>query len=323
MRERAGWEGHTYKEDFHFPDGNASIARMLVRRLIPGVAPGNSMDDIVSARFDYNKLDGGESPVRLRLNATAVNVRHIGAPETAKKVELTYVQDGTARRVSARRCILACYHAIIPYLCPELPDKQKDALTKTIRMPLVSINVLVDNWTAFENLGIYAAYCPGSYCCDVRLTYPLRFADYSSARSPDQPMTIHMYRIPLPGDLSAGEQFRAGRYDLLGTSFETFERNIRAQLGGMLGDGGFDPARDIKGITVNRWPHGYAVGYDAEREVISYWSQAFPDEKKMWLQGRQRFGRISIANTDAAARAMTEAAIEQGYRAVSEVLNES
>jgi spermidine dehydrogenase len=132
-----------------------------------------------------------------------------------------------------------------------------------------------------------------------------------------------MYRIPLPGGLSAGEQFRAGRYDLLGTSFETFERNIRAQLADMLADGGFDPARDIKGITVNRWPHGYAVGYDAEREAFSYWSQPWSNDQKIWLQGRKRYGRISIANTDAAARAMTEAAIEQGYRAVSELLNES
>lgn len=323
MRQLGRTDGHSYKEDFHFPDGNASVARMLVRRLIPGVASGDSMNDIISARFDYSKLDNSDTPVRLRLNSTAINVRHIGNSATAEKVEMTYVQDGVARQVTADRCILACYHAIIPHLLPELPDKQKDALSKTIRMPLVSINVLVDNWTAFEDIGVFAAYCPGSYCCDVRLTYPLQFADYGSARSPDQPMTIHMYRIPLPGKgLPAGEQFRAGRHDLLGTSFETFERNIREQLGAMLADGGFDPARDIKGITVNRWPHGYAVGYDAESEGISYWSEDWPDDKKLWLQGRQQFGRVSIASTDASAMAMTESAIEQGYRAVSELLNE-
>ena len=312
---------HSYKEDFHFPDGNASIARSLVRRLIPGVAPGHSMHDIVSATFDYNKLDREDSPVRLRLNATAVHVRHVGDPATAKKVEMTYVQGGEARRVRARHCIMACYHAIIPHLCPELPDKQKEALHKTIRMPLVSTNVLVDNWRAFEKLGIFAAYCPGSYHCDVRLTYPLQFADYESARSPDQPITIHMYRIPLRGELSAGEQFTAGRYDLLGTTFETFERNIRAQLGAMLAEGGFDPARDIKAITVNRWPHGYAVGYDAERDVMSYWSAPWPVEKRIWLTGRKTFGRIAIANSDAEARAMTEAAIEQGFRATQEILD--
>ncbi|MGY8795587.1 MAG: NAD(P)-binding protein, partial [Woeseiales bacterium] len=167
----------------------------------------------------------------------------LGNPETAKKVEVTYIQDGAASRVRASHVVMACYHSIIPHLCPEIPTQQKEALRKTIRMPLVSTNVLVDNWKAFEKLGVFAAYCPGSYFCDVRLTYPLRFADYEAPRSPGEPMTVHMYRIPLSGEGSGVEQFRAGRYDLLGTSFATFEEKIREQLGAMLGDGGFDPAR--------------------------------------------------------------------------------
>jgi len=315
------WATHTYKEDFHFPDGNASVARLLVRRLIPGVAPGNSMNDIVAAKFDYSRMDRRESPVRLRLNATAVRARHVG--DLSSAVEVTYVQDGEARRIRARNCILACYHSVIPYLCPELPTKQTEALGRTTRMPLVSTNVLVSNWTAFEKLKVFAAYCPGSYFCDVRLTYPLSFADYESARSADEPMTVHLYRIPLPGELPAGEQFRAGRLELLGTSFEQLERNIREQLGAMLGSGGFDPARDIKAITVNRWPHGYAVGYNAENDDIYWFSDPWPDEKKIWFTGRQRFGRIAIANSDAAASAMTESAIEQGYRATQEILGGS
>jgi spermidine dehydrogenase len=190
-------------------------------------------------------------------------------------------------------------------------------------MPLVSTNVLVRNWKALEKLGIFAAYCPGSYFSDIRLTYPLRFADYSSSRTPDDPITIKMYRIPLSGNGHAAEQFREGRHELLGTTFEKFERNVRDQLGNMLAEGGFDPARDIKAITVNRWPHGYALGYDHENNQMSYWSQGWSEDKKHWLKGRQRFGRIAIANSDAGAQAMTEAAIEQGYRATQELLNES
>lgn len=316
----SGYQPHSYKEDFHFPDGNASIARMLVRRLIPDVATGKSMHEIISAKFDYSKLDQASTPVRLRLNSTAVHVRTIDD----STVEMTYVEGGEARRVRAKHCVMACYHAIIPHICPELPEQQKDALVKTIRMPLVSVNVLVDNWKSFEKLGVFSAYCPGSYFCDMRLTYPLRFRDYSSARTPDEPMTIHLYRIPLPGgDVPAGEQFRLGRHDLLATSFETMELNIREQLGRMLGEGGFDPARDIKAITVNRWPHGYAVGYDAASDSMNYWSEGWTDEKRLWLTGRRRFGRIAFANTDADARAMTEAAIEQAHRATLEVLNES
>ena len=322
-RRSAEWSQHSYKEDLHFPDGNASVARMLVRRLIPEVAPGNSMHDIISAKFDYAELDREESPVRLRLNATAVHARHLGLPENAEQVEVTYVQDGESRRVRGRYCVMACYNSVIPYVCPEIPQEQRKALRKSLRMPLVSTNVLIDNWTAFRKLGIFAAYCPGSYFSDIRLTYPLQFADYASARTPDEPITIKMYHIPLSGEGHAAEQFRAGRHELLATSFETFERNIRQQLAAMLAEGGFDPARDIRAITVNRWPHGYAVGYDHEKNRMNYGSEEFADSQKHWLNGRHRFGRIAIANSDAGASAMTEAAIEQGYRATRELLDES
>jgi len=320
IKEQPGGLGRNYKDDFHFPDGNASIARMLVRKLVPGVAPGNTMHDIISARFDYSKLDDPASSVRIRLNSTAVRVRHLGDPDTANEVEMTYVQDNIARRVRARHCIMACYNNVVPHLCPEMPKQQKAALGKAIRMPLVSINVLLDNWSAFEKLGIFAAYCPGSYYCDVRLTHPLKFDDYQSARSPGEPITVHMYRIPLDGEQAMGDQLRAGRHELLGTSFETLERNIRQQLGAMLGGGGFDPARDIKGITVNRWPHGYAIGLDEETGAVSYWTKPWPHKAKAWETGRQPFGRINIANSDAQGWAMTEVAIDQGHRAVEEML---
>jgi spermidine dehydrogenase len=317
-----GYQPHRHKDDFHFPDGNASVARMLVRRLVPGVAPGHSMDDIVSARFDYNRLDVPESPVKIRLNSTAVHVQHVDSDA----VEVTYVEDGQARRVQSKHCILACYHAIVPHICPELPTRQKEALSRTLRMPLVSINVLIDNWKAFENLGIYSAYSPGSFCCDMRLTRPLKFADYQSARSTDEATTVHLYRIPLPGSgLTPRERYRLGRHELLATTFETFERNIRDQLGRTLQAGGFDPARDIKGITVNRWPHGYAMGYDWEQEKVIWGSASedVPDERKMWLAGRKKFRNIAFANTDAGATAMTEAAIEQAYRATRELLDDA
>ena len=316
LEKLPGYSGRDFYEDLHFPDGNASVARLIVRDLIPGITTGETMHDIVSARFDYGKLDHEESDVRIRLNSTAVNVRHVNE----SSVEVTYLEGEKAQRIRASNCVLACYHAIIPYICSELPAPQREALHKTIRMPLVSISVLLDNWQAFERLGIYSAYCPGSYCSDIRLTHPLKFDDYQSARAPADPTTVHMYRIPLSGKGKAGEQFRLGRYELLEASFETFERNIREQLNAMLSAGGFDAARDIQGISVNRWPHGYAVGYDAEQDTMNYWSESWPESKRQWLKGRQQFGRISIANTDAAASAMTETAIEQGFRATQELL---
>jgi spermidine dehydrogenase len=115
---------------FHFPDGNASIARLLVRAMIPAVAPGSTMEDIVTAHFNYARLDDAGSPVRLRLNSTAVRARHLGDPATAKEVEVTYVRGGTAHRVRASACVLACYNAIIPRLAPELSASQKSTASR-------------------------------------------------------------------------------------------------------------------------------------------------------------------------------------------------
>ena len=103
---------------FHFPDGDASLARLLVRALIPGSAPGHSMEDIVLARVNYAKLDAAASPIRIRLSSTAIRVKHVGDPGAAKEVEVAYVRYGKVRSVRAPACVLACWNAVIPYLCP-------------------------------------------------------------------------------------------------------------------------------------------------------------------------------------------------------------
>ena len=301
---------------FHFPDGNASIARLLVRKMIPEVAPGNDMEDIVTATFDYRKLDHPESGVRIRLNSTAVRARHID-DKLQNPVRITYLRDGKARNVTAGRVVMACYHAIIPRLCPEMPEHQRTALSHALRAPLVYTNVLIRNWTSFAKLGIERANCPGCYHHGVTLDFPVSLGDYRCPKSPDEPMVLHLTRVPIFPGLSAREQFTASKRELLATSFETFERNIRDQLGRMLSEGGFDPARDIAGITVNRWPHGYAYGYDPETDQVAFEPGQWPVERRHWLKASKRFGNISMAATDAASNAMTESAIEEAHRAVS------
>jgi spermidine dehydrogenase len=317
---RFKYEGRAYREDFHFPDGNASLARSLVRALVPRVAPGKDMNDIVTARFDYSCLDEASSPVRIRLSSTAINVRHVGDPASSNEAVITYVNSGKARRVRAESCVLACYNAIIPQLCPEISQPQKDALSNAIRTPLVSTSVLIRNWRPFHTLGLKSAYCPGMYHCGLRLTYPVSIGNYRCPKSPDEPMLVHLYRIPIDQSLPAYEQAWAGKHELLSTSFETFEREIRDQLGRVLSGGGFDPARDIEAITVNRWPHGYASPHDPKSTLHSWNGDSWPEEKRHWVKGRTRLGRIAIANSDAAASAMSEAAIAQAYRAVSELM---
>ena len=309
---------------FQFPDGNASIARLIVRSLIPEVAPGSTMEDIVDAPFDYGKLDREGSAVRVRLESTAVRVGHRGDRRTAEEVDVTYVRHGHARRVRAGRCVLACYNAVIPSMCEELPDPQKHALSNALKSPLIYTNVLIRNWTALAKLGVSRVRCPGSYFESVNVQRPISIGSYRHASTPDEPMVLRMSRIPLAPEArgrSVPEQWKAARRGLLATTFETFERKIRDQLGRILSAGGFEPARDIAAITVNRWPHGYAYGQDSKTGEVAWRPDDLPPERRPWLVARQPFGRIAIANSDAGAWAMTEVAIGEAHRAVTDVLS--
>jgi spermidine dehydrogenase len=298
---------------FHFPDGNASIPRLLVRSLVPGAASGGTMEDVVTARFDYGKLDDAASKVRIRLESTVVRVRHVGSPESAQEVEVSYVRKGEAHKVRARNVVLACWNSVVPYLCPEMPEGQRKALSYAVKVPLTYTNVCIRNWTSFQKLGISSVSCPGSYFASVSLDFPVSLGSYRCPQSPEEPMVLHLTRSPASPGLSPKEQFQAGRYELLSTPFETFEKNIHDQLGRILGAGGFDPGRDIEAITVNRWPHGYAYEYAYLGEPD--WT----DEDKPCILGRKPFGRITIANSDAGGEAYLDCAIDQGYRAVKEI----
>jgi spermidine dehydrogenase len=310
---------HEAGGDFYYPDGNASIARMLVRKLIPGAATGNTMADIVAARFDYSTLDRASNATRIRLCSTVVDLRHRNGNLDAD-VEVTYVSDNEARTVTAKKVVWAGYHAMLPYICPDFPEGQVAAMRRSVRAPLVYLSVLVRNWRSFVKLGLRQAYCPGSFFQTVMLNPPVSMGKYRYSSSPDEPTVLHLQHIPLAPGLPAPEQFRAGSQALFEMSFETFERNVRGQLGRMLGPGGFDPARDIAGITVNRWPHGYAYSIDAESGDVAWSSASWRHEHRPWVDARQRIGNIAIANTDAASNAMTESAIEEAHRAVYELM---
>jgi spermidine dehydrogenase len=299
---------------FHFPDGNASIARLLVRSLIPAAIPGSNMDDVVTARADYARLDDAQSAVRVRLNSTAVQVRNDGSTKSAKAVTVAYMRGGKLQTVRGKSCVLACYNMMIPFLCRELPEKQKEALHQLVKSPLVYTHVAIRNWSTFQQLGIQHIIAPGSYHTYAALDFPVSLGEYRFPSMPEEPMVLFMLRTPCSPGLPQRDQNRVGRAELMGTPFSTFERNIRDQLARMLGPSGFDPARDIEGITVNRWAHGYA--FSPNPLFDPHWRKG----EEPWVVGRQPFGRIAIANSDAGASAYTDAAIDQAYRAVEEVL---
>jgi spermidine dehydrogenase len=311
----AGYAGTGGSYRFHFPDGNASVARLLVRALVPEAMPGGTAEDVVTARADYARLDTPGAEVRIRLGSTALAARNVGDVGAPRAVEVTYGRGGRLHRVRAGRCVLACWNAVIPHLCPELPEAQKAALRYPVKVPLVYTSVALRDWRAFRALGIARVYAPGSYFSSLWLDPKTVIGGYDGVGSPEEPVLLFLQRVPCAPGLEPRAQHRAGQAELLATPFARFERAVRDQLQRILGPGGFEAARDVAGITVNRWPHGYAYEYNPLFDPDWAPGQA-PHEV-----GRARFGRIAVANADAGAAAYTDSAIDQAHRAVRELLS--
>jgi spermidine dehydrogenase len=303
---------------FHFPDGNAGVARSLVRRLIPAAVPGSTMEDLVTARVDYDLLDLEENPTRIRLDSTAVDVRHVDGD---RAVDVTYVNDGSPYRVRGRHVVLACYNRLIPHLCAEVPEAQVEAINSAVKVPLVYISIAVRNWKAIEELGLHDFYIPQPELMhSFGMDFPVSMGGYDFTPDSSQPAVLHGTYVPCAPEsgLSNREQHVAGRRELYELSFADFEKNILEVMSGALEPGGFDADRDIAGITVNRWPHGYAYEYNNLYDPPD-WSP----EKGPHIAGRAQIGRISIANSDASAYAFVNGAFDAADRAVNEQIKAS
>jgi spermidine dehydrogenase len=301
-----------YEDDYihHFPDGNAGVARSIIRRLIPAAMPGRGMETIPTTELDYDQLDSGR--VRIRLRSPVVRVRNRGGA-----VEVAYVQDGKLKTVRGGHAVLACWNTMIPYICDELPRKQRDALAFATKLSLMYANVEIRNWESFAKLRLSGADCRNMYWVGVELDYPVSMGSYKFPGSPSERMVLHLPKAMTKPGLPPRDQGRAGRAELMGTSFEQIERSTRDQVARVLAGGGFDPARDIEAITVNRWAHGYAYEYGRP------WDKFWPDGPLPAETARKPFGRIAIANSDSAPRAYADTAIDMAYRAVQELQGRS
>ncbi len=302
----------------HFPDGNAGFCRTIVRAMIPEVAPGETDADVVLAKFDYSTLDDPENDTRIRLNSTAIAVKHDGPIEEAESVSVTYIRDGKPHHVKAKGVVLACWNMIIPHLCPELPEDQKEALSSNVKIPYIFANVMVKNWQAIKKAGIGAAYCPTSYYHLLQTEYPVNMGGYSVADDPSGPMPITLIRVPVPDEkgMEPRDQFREGRSEIISLEFADFEAEVNAQLDGMFGPYGFDSKRDIAAITLNRWSHGYSYTY------FNLFDKGMTLEEGPHLKAREQFGLITIANSDSGANSWLDVGVMQGLRAVNELLEE-
>ncbi len=293
---------------YHFPDGNASLARLLVRQLIPGAAPGTTMNDIVTAKFDYSRLDQDRSATRLRLSSTVVTLRN--GPD---RVDVGYVRAGKLHRVQAAHAVFAGYATMLPYICTDFDAQQRAALAAAVRSPLVYVNVAVRNWHPWIKLGVHEISNPMGFYCQLKLDYPVSMGGYRCPVTPDEPIVLHLVRAPtVPGSgLDARGAYRTARAQLYAMSFAEFEAHARDELTRMLGPGGFEARRDIAAITVNRWGHGYAYGFNS-----LYDQEQTPPLNEI---ARRRVGRLAIAGSDAAWDAYAHAAIDEARRAVNEL----
>jgi spermidine dehydrogenase len=295
---------------YHFPDGNAALARLLVRALVPEVARGHTMDDVVRAHFSYSRLDRRRNDVRIRLNSTCVDVRNAG-----DAVQVAYVRRGRLYRLQGKHVVLACFHMVVPHIMAELPEAQRAALSKNVKTPIVYTNVLVRHWWPFVARKVHTITAPMSFHHHVSLDFPVAMGGYEHTRDPGQPILLHLAHVPgAPNQgFDARTQFRIGQHQLMTMTFRHFEERIRDDLDRMLGPGGFDSATDIAAITVNRWTHGYSYVANTLFDPEDY-------EDSVLKVARQRAGRVAIANTDSGGDAWVHYAIEQADRAVRELL---
>jgi len=297
---------------FHFPDGNASLARLLVKKLIPAITPADNMKDMVTARIDYEALDQPDEEVRIRLNSTVTNVAEV-QDKHGSNVRIRYATGGQLFDVYGKNCVLACYHRVIPHICPALPAEQKAALAQSVKGPLVYTNVLVRNWHALKNLHVGKVYCPNGLYHSIAMDFPVSLGEYEFAKTPDDPVVLRLVHVPYTRGtgLSAKDQWRLGRRQMMARSFADHERSIRQQLTSILEPGGFDARRDIEAITVNRWPHGYTYEY------IPLWDKYSGEGPH--VRARKTQGRIAIAGSDSGGSAYAQAAIDQAFRAVRDL----
>ncbi|MFK7732457.1 MAG: NAD(P)-binding protein [Pseudomonadales bacterium] len=294
-----------------FPDGNASVARLLVQKLIPLVCPNVTADNIALGKFNYSQLDSDKASVRLRLSSTVVNARnHKGG------VDVSYIRDGKAFSVRSKQCVMACYHSIIPHICPDLSEQQFDALKYQVKIPLLLTNVLVRSSAPLKALGVKGARCPGRMHNAVIAMQGINTGGYNHPVEDDGPVPLMFWgSLAAPREVeNIKDQLRASRLRMLSLSFEDYEREVRTVLDGFLGPAGFDVQKDILAITVNRWPHGYSYSY------MDLWDPDWPEGQAPHEIASKPVGNISIANSDAGADAYTHVAIDEAYRAVDELL---
>ena len=303
--------------DQMFPGGNAGIARLMVKTLIPASITGSpSTEGVCRGRVNFMALDQPGSAARIRLNSTAVWVQHDGEPAKSEFVSVIYTRDKKLYRLKARTVVMAGGSWTAKHIIRDLPAGQREAYDQFYRSPCLMANVALRNWRFLYKMGISGFRWfegIGNYT-EVRRT-ALVGADLPTI-SPDSPVVLNLKILYSYPGMPIAEQGHRGRGEMLSTPFAEYERQIRQQFTAMFAATGFDARRDIAGIILNRWGHAYLNpqpgfffgrdGKPAAREIL----RAAP------------FGRIAFANTDLAGIMDHRCSILEAQRAVGQLLDQ-
>jgi spermidine dehydrogenase len=300
-----------------FPDGNSGIARLIVKTMIAeSIAGERTLEDVCRNNVNFAALDRAGAAARIRLDSTAVWLKHDGEPEKSESVTVVYSRGGKTYRVKARSVVMAGGSWTTKHIVRDLPDDRREAYSQFHRSPCMLANVAVRNWRFlykmgisgcqwFEGLGTYLQIRKLALCGGDSLTI-----------GPDSPVVLTIKVLYSHPGHTAEEQGQMGRAEMISTPFAEYERQIRQQFTEMFARSGFDASRDIAGIILNRWGHAYASpapgfyfgkdGKPAPGDVL----RAAP------------FGRIAFANVDLSGMPDHKSSIIEGNRAVEQVLDQ-
>jgi spermidine dehydrogenase len=300
-----------------FPGGNTTIARLMVKALIPAAIAGPASIDAVSRNsVNFSALDVPGAPARLRLSATVASIRHDGDPAKSDSLSILYTKPGKLFRLKARSAVIAGGSWTAKHILKDLPDPQRQAYAQFYRSPCMMANVAVRNWRFLHKMGITGCRWfegVGNYM-DVRR---LAIAGIDAPTiSPDSPVVLTVKVLYSYPGLSTEEQGHRGRAEMLTTSFREYEQRIREQFTAMFAHVGFDAQRDIAGIVLNRWGHAYLN----PQPGFFFGKNGQPAPRDV-LRGAP-FGRIAFANTDLAGAMDHRYSILEAHRAVSQLLDQ-
>jgi spermidine dehydrogenase len=300
-----------------FPGGNAAIARLMVKTLIPAaIEGGRTIEGVHEGRVKFDLLDSPDSAARVRLASTVVAVRHDGDPKTAASLSISYVRAGQVYRVQARSAVIAGGSWTAKHIVKDLPPEHATAYAQFHRSPCLMANVAVRNWRFLKKLGITGCRWFDGFGSELNVYRSATIGDVDKTLSPDSPIVLTLKVLFQSPGLPTKEQGVRGRAEMLTTPFRQYERQIREQFTRMFAGAGFNARRDIAAIILNRWGHAYL----SPQPGFFFGTNGKPAPRDVLRNAP--FGRIAFANTDLAGAMDHRCSILEAQRAVNQLLDQ-